>query len=120
LPYYAQAKGQAEASNKILIGLIKEEDRRPRRWLEVLSDALWAYRVSKHDTIKVSPFELVYRQEAMLPIEINLQTYRELHQGDLTVGEYKDFMLDRIDDIPENRLDALREIEREVESSKGL
>ncbi|KAK1662389.1 hypothetical protein QYE76_050548 [Lolium multiflorum] len=43
-PYYAQANGQAEASNKSLIKLIKRKiDEYPRRWHEVLSEALWAY-----------------------------------------------------------------------------
>ncbi|XP_051140012.1 uncharacterized protein LOC127257618 [Andrographis paniculata] len=43
--YYAQANGQAEAANKVLIGVIKKavEDN-PRRWHEVLGEALWACR----------------------------------------------------------------------------
>jgi hypothetical protein len=41
--YYAQANGQAEASNQSLIKLIKRKiDEYPRRWHEVLSEALWA------------------------------------------------------------------------------
>ena len=56
-PYYAQA----ESSNKTLIGLIKKKIAdHPRRWHEVLSEALWAHRVSKHRATKVTPFELVY------------------------------------------------------------
>jgi transposase InsO family protein len=44
-PYYAQANGQAEASNKIMIKLIQKKiDQKPRRWHSVLSEALWAYR----------------------------------------------------------------------------
>jgi transposase InsO family protein len=40
-PYYAQANGQVEASNKIWIGLIKKKiEENPRRWHEVLSEAL--------------------------------------------------------------------------------
>jgi transposase InsO family protein len=38
LPYYAQANGQAESSNKTLIKKKIEEN--PKRWLEVLSEAL--------------------------------------------------------------------------------
>jgi hypothetical protein len=76
-PYYAQCNGQVEASNKILIKLImKKIDENPRRWHEVLSEALWAHRVSKHGATKVTPFELVLGQEAVLPVDINLQAYR--------------------------------------------
>jgi hypothetical protein len=76
--YYAQANGQAKASNKILIKLIKQKiEEIPRSWHEVLSEALWAYRVSQHGAIKVTPFELVYGQEAMFPILYNY--IREAH-----------------------------------------
>jgi hypothetical protein len=37
-----------------------------------LSDALWEHRISKHSATKVTPFELVYEQEAVLPVVINL------------------------------------------------
>ena len=76
-PYYAQANGQTESSNKILIKLIKNKiEENPRRWHEVLSEALWAHRISRHTAIKVTPFELVYGQEAVLPVEVNLDAYR--------------------------------------------
>jgi transposase InsO family protein len=64
-PYYAQANGQAESSNKVLIKLIKKKlEENPKRRHEVLSEALWAHRISRHGATKVTPFELVYGQEA--------------------------------------------------------
>jgi hypothetical protein len=40
-PYYAQANGQAESSNKTLVKLItKKIEDNPKRWHEVLSEAL--------------------------------------------------------------------------------
>jgi transposase InsO family protein len=59
-PYYAQANGQAEASNKIMIKLIQ-------KWHSVLSEALWAYRMAPHGATKTSPYELVYGHHAVLP-----------------------------------------------------
>jgi hypothetical protein len=113
-PYYAQANGQAEASNKILIDLIKKKiEEKPRRWHDVLNEALWAYRVWKHRAIKVTPFELVYGQEVVLPIELSLQTCRVMHQDKLSSEEYNTMMMDRIDDLPESHFAALREIEKE-------
>jgi hypothetical protein len=44
----------------------------PKRWYEVLSEVLWAHRISKHSAIKVTSFELVYRQEVVLLVEVNL------------------------------------------------
>ena len=76
-PYYAQANGQAESSNKILIKLIKKKiEENPRRWHEVLSEALWAHRISRYGATKVTPFEFVYDQEAVLPVEVNMDAYR--------------------------------------------
>jgi hypothetical protein len=73
-PYYAQANGQAEASNETLIKIInKRIQDNPRRWLEKLLGALWAHKTSRHGATKVTPFELTYGQEVVLPIEINLQ-----------------------------------------------
>jgi hypothetical protein len=65
-PYYTQANGQAELSNKTLIKLIKKKiEDIPRRWHEVLSEALWAHRIPRHGATKVTPFELVYGQEVL-------------------------------------------------------
>ena len=85
-PYYAQPNGQAESSNKILRKVIKKIEENPRRWHEVLSEALWAHRISRHGATKVTPFELVYGQEDVLPIEVNLDAYRLAKQNDLTHG----------------------------------
>jgi hypothetical protein len=74
-PYHAQTNRQAEASNKTLIGLIKKKiEEKPRRWHEVLMEALWAHQVSKYGAIKTTPFELVYGQEVVFLMEINEQT----------------------------------------------
>nr|KYP56205.1 Pro-Pol polyprotein [Cajanus cajan] len=46
-PYYAQANGQVEAANKLIISLIKKHiSGKPRRWHETLVQILWAYRNS--------------------------------------------------------------------------
>jgi hypothetical protein len=80
--YHAQANGHVEASNKALIRLIKRKvEEYLKRWHEVLSEALWAHRTSRHGVTKVTPFELVYRQEVVLSVEMNLQTYRVSKQG---------------------------------------
>jgi hypothetical protein len=73
LAYYAQASGQDESSNKTLIKLIKKKiEENPKRWHEILLEALWALRISKHSATNVTPFELVYGQEVILTVEVNL------------------------------------------------
>jgi dihydroneopterin aldolase len=113
-PYIAQANDQAESSNKTLIKLIKKKiEENPRRWHEVLSEALWAHRISRHGATKVTSFELVYGQEVVLPIEVDLDAYRLTKQNDLSAVVYYDLMIDNIDEVTDVRLKALNEIEKD-------
>ena len=97
-----------------MIRLIKKKiEENPRRWHEVLSEALWAHRISRHGATKVTPFELVYGQEAVVPVEVNLDAYRLAKQNDLSVVDYHDLMMDNIDEVSDKRLQALKEIEKD-------
>jgi hypothetical protein len=108
-----QANGQADASKKVLINILKKGIKdKPRRWHEKLSKALWVHRTSRHGATKVTPFELVYGQE-VLPVEIGLQNLRLIRHGSLSAKEYHELMMDKIDDVPESRFKALEEIEKE-------
>ena len=74
-PSYAQANGQAEASNKGVIKLTKRKiDEHPRKWHTVLNEALWAYRMACHGATKVSPYQLVYGHEVVLLWELKLDS----------------------------------------------
>jgi hypothetical protein len=113
-PYYAQANGQAESSNRTLINLIKKKiSDNPKYWHKILSEALWAHRISKHSATKVSPFELVYGQEAVLPVEISLNAVRFTRQNDLTITDYYHSMMDNIDEVTDKRVIALGAIEKD-------
>jgi hypothetical protein len=113
-PHYAQANGQAESSNKTLIKLIKEKyEENPRRWYEILSEALWAHRIVRHGATKVTPFELLYGQETVLPVEVNLDVYRLAKQNDLSTIMYHYLMMDNIDEVTDVGLKALNEIEED-------
>ena len=46
-PYYAQANRQAEATNNVMIDMIKKTMQdKPRIWHEVLSEIQWTYKNS--------------------------------------------------------------------------
>jgi hypothetical protein len=74
---------------------------------------LCAHRTSRHRATKVTPFELVYGQEDVLPVEVSLQNLRIIGQDYLSAKEYIKLMMDKVDEAPENRLKALEEIEKE-------
>ena len=74
---------------------------------------MWAHRISRHGATKVTYFDLVYGQEDVLPVEVNLDIYRLAKQNDLTVVDYYDLMMDNIDKVSDKRLQALKEIEKD-------
>jgi hypothetical protein len=112
-PYYAQANGHTESSNRTLISLIKKKiTDHPKNWHNVLSQALWAHRISKHRATKLSTFELVYGKEVVLPMEVSLNAIRLARQNDLAVSDYHDLMMDNIDEVSDKRLMALKEIKK--------
>jgi hypothetical protein len=49
----------------------------------------------------------------VLPIELNFQTCRIVGQDNLSATEYMEGMMDTIDVVPEGRLKAFQEIEKE-------
>jgi hypothetical protein len=113
-PCYAQANGEAEASNMVLIKIIKKRIKQIlRRWHEKLLEALWACRTSRHGATVVTPFELVYGHEAVLPVEVNLQNLWITRQHYLSAKEYTELMMDKIEEASESQLKALEEIEKE-------
>nr|ABA97912.1 retrotransposon protein, putative, unclassified [Oryza sativa Japonica Group] len=68
---HMKANGQAESSNKTLLKLVKEKiEELQKKWHEVFSEVFWAHRISKYGATKVTPFELVYGQKAVLPFEL--------------------------------------------------
>jgi hypothetical protein len=93
--------------------LKKKIEDNPRRWHEVLFEALWAHRISRYGATKVTSFELVYGQEAVLLVEVNLAAYRLAKQNELFTIDYHDLMMDTIDEITNKRLQALKEIEND-------
>ncbi|XP_072064413.1 uncharacterized protein [Arachis hypogaea] len=115
--YRNHANGQVEAANKILISLIKKHiENRPRTWHETLSQVLWAYRNSPRGSTGTSPFKLVYGHDAILPLEINLNTLRVSRQNDLSVDDYWNAIFDELNELDSERVLALANMIRQKES----
>ncbi|CAL9026185.1 unnamed protein product [Prunus brigantina] len=68
------SNGQAEASNKVIKGILEKMiEEKPRAWHDLLPEALWAYRVSKRSATGTSPYALTYGHDAIVPIELKAQ-----------------------------------------------
>ena len=68
-----------EKINGVLVKIIsKQVADRPKDWDKHLVTALWAYRTSFKVSIQFTPFHLVYGQEALLPIEVEVPSHKLL------------------------------------------
>jgi hypothetical protein len=54
-----------------------------------------------------------YGQEAVLPVEVNLDALRIAQQNELSAVNYHNLMLDRLDEVSDERVKALGEIKRD-------
>ncbi|XP_070668767.1 uncharacterized protein [Malus domestica] len=106
-PYYPQANGQAEASNKVLIGILEKVIKeRPGMWHLKLNEALWAYRTSPRSATGTTPYALTYGHDVMLPVELSINSLRLIEQSSLVSAEYNQSMRQELEDLEEARLDA--------------
>ena len=101
-PYYPRANGQAEATNKILVGVIyKSCAVEGEDWEEKLPSALWAYRTSYKVTTGHTPFQLMYGQEAVVPTEFMVPSLRiaiENKLGDIESLRERLYNLNKLDE----------------------
>ncbi|CAL9012730.1 unnamed protein product [Prunus brigantina] len=110
-PYYAQANGQAESSNKVIINIIRKMlEKNPKQWHEKLSETLWAYRTSNREAIGMTPYALTYGHDAILPMEIAVQSLRIGHQHKLVGEEYSQAMLMELEGLDASRIDTLNKL----------
>jgi hypothetical protein len=89
--------GQVEAANKGISKLIKRKiDESPKRWHMVLKEALWAYSMACHGVTKVSPYQLVYGHDVVLPWELRAGSRRTSLQDQLTADDYSAMMKEEL------------------------
>ena len=95
-----------------MIKLIKKKiEDQPRKWHSMLNEALWAYRMAYHGSIKTSPYELVYGHNAVLHWEVQTRSRHVTLQNDLSAKVYKNLMINNLEDLSCLRLRALENIE---------
>eukprot|EP00253_Pinus_taeda_P034561 PITA_34561 len=87
--YHPQGNGLAESSNKSLVNIIKKLlEISKKGWHHKLINALWADRVSKKNSIGMSPFDLVYETDTVFPTSLAVPVVKLLQE----VGSEEDPM----------------------------
>ncbi|CAL8119889.1 unnamed protein product [Prunus armeniaca] len=110
-PYYAQANGQAESSNKVIINIIRKMlKKNPKQWHEKLSETLRQYITSKREATSMTPYALTYGHDVILPMEIAVQSLRIAHQHNLVGEDYSQAMLLELEGLDASRIHTLNKL----------
>ena len=94
--------------------ITKHVGEKAQTWDRHLNAALWAYRTSFKASLGYTPFHLVYGQEAILPIEVELSSLRVLVRED---GNVKEKLKHRILDLEKLTLDREATMEHYAEEA---
>ena len=77
-PYRPQANVAVEAANKNVKNILAKIVVTYKDWAEKLPFSLWVYRTSICVLSRATPYSLVYSSEAVLSIEVEIQSLRVL------------------------------------------
>ncbi|XP_042942589.1 uncharacterized protein LOC122276744 [Carya illinoinensis] len=107
-PGHPQANGQAKATNKALLSILKKKVvEKKGDWADELLGVLWAYRTTAKTPTGEFPFTLAYGCEAVTAVEVGLPTYRMSHfsgtWNNKKIEEYLD-LLEEEREIAEARM----------------
>ncbi|KAL0378905.1 UNVERIFIED_CONTAM: hypothetical protein Sradi_3196000 [Sesamum radiatum] len=96
----------------LIFGLLKREVVKSKRdWHERIGEALWAYRTTVRMPTQYTPYVLVYRVEAVLPLEQQIPSLRIAIQKGLTEEENTQIRLEELENLDEKRLEAQQRLE---------
>ena len=114
-PYYPQCNGLVEKINGMICKIItKHVGEKAHTWDRHLNAALWAYRTSFKASLGYTPFHLVYGQEAIFLIEVELSSLRVLVREN---GNVKEKLKHRILDLEKLTLNREAAMEHYAEEA---
>ncbi|XP_072073794.1 uncharacterized protein [Arachis hypogaea] len=100
---HPQTNGLAEAANKVILqGLRKKLEDSKGEWAELIPEVLWSYNTTEQSSTRETPVRLVYGRDAILPIEVSLQSTRTRDTNDDNNIENRRVELDLIEEERDN------------------
>src|ERR1043165_5017074 len=110
-PYRPQTNGAVEAANKSIKTILQKMIEEHRGWNEKLPLALWDYRTSVRTPTGATPYSLVYGMEAVLPIELKVQSARVIQEAQISETEWTKGYHQALLGLEERRLQALHQVQ---------
>ena len=119
-PYYPQANGLAESTNKTLQNILRKIVNENRTHSDTkLQSALWVYRTTYKTNIRTTPFRLEFGLEAVMPIEFQIPSLRIQVKERLT-KESKKIRMATLCELEGNRIASLLQLELEQRRRKAF
>ena len=110
-PYRPQANGAVEAANKTIKTILAKMTENFRDWADKLPYALWGYRTSVRTATGATPYSLVYGMEAVLPVEVEIQSMRVLAEAELPEKEWTSQRFEQLALMDEKRMKSLHHMQ---------
>ena len=95
--------GAVEAANKNVKKIIAKVTETCKDWHEKLPFALHVYRTEVQTSIRATPYSLVYRMEAILPIKVEILSLRVLREVELEKAEWVQARYEQLNLIEKKR-----------------
>ena len=106
-PYRPEMNGAMEAANKNIKKIIQKMIVTYKDWYEMLSFALHAYRTTIRTSTGTTPYSLVYRMEAVMPLKVEIPSLRVLMDSKLEEAEWAKVRYEQLNLISEKRIVAI-------------
>ena len=99
--------GVVEMANKNVKKIIAKATETYKDWHEKLPFALHAYRTEVRTSTGATPYSLVYKMEAVLPIEVEIPSLRVLREIELEEAEWVQAWYEQLNLIEEKKMKAI-------------
>jgi hypothetical protein len=118
--YYPQGNGLVESSNKSLITIIKKVlTENKKAWHVHLKYALWVNWIGTKKSIRMSPFQMVYGTDVVLPINLALSVMK-LWQDSKEEPNDVTRRINQLIEVQQNRVEVDEKLQKYQDNMKTL
>jgi hypothetical protein len=120
IAYYPQGNGLAESSNKSLMTIVKKVLTENKKASHIhLKYALWANRIGTKKSIGMSPFQLVYGTNVILPINLSLSVMKLWQDGNEEPNDVTR-RINQIIEVQQNKVEVDNKLQKYQDNMKSL